>query len=420
MYRFMLLAVPLFLAGCDEMFGADSVCMKGTLPPLMGGPSCNEQVENALDDLSFMEEDPVAFQPALPEGDHWGRVVGITGNRVEIDFEGTRGTLRWPRRLPFSIEEGEEMILQANGDSSTLFFAQGALAFQALGAAAPPPSKAQKIGSIEVRWEKGCSSRYGRAMDLVVGDARIPPGSSSKFRSWEVHNLGAVYDAEGQGCGDFRLAPFYGAWIAESTQERFSCSEPSAPADRCSEEVLQAYEEGMKFDFFLRSPPEVSIEVLAVYPDGFDYSPPGTEEVERFKWPGALPLEIEEGDLFEVSKEDEWTLIHLPRGELAYARTWGFGFNPPATPPKGPGGLFGHAGCALDETVEVASMTFYGTDDLILPGQEVQYGDWTYRLLYARQIEGSSCKKGGEFLFVHEGFGEGALVAYRRFSFGPR
>lgn len=408
MHRFSLLLAPLLLGGCDMMLGGET-CGPGAFTSYFSGTTCSASVEDTLHEIHQSKKMPVQFQPSLPIGDHYGTVTALDSKRIEIDFGETSGELRWPNALPFTIEPGEEMVLQVDQESTTLFFEQGALAFHAGSGEAPPTSEGLRLGSREVRWETGCSSSLGTSLSLVVGEKLVPAGSAAEQWGWRVRNLGAFSQ---EGCAP--LEDFYlGAWIAESTEIRYQCVGPPSPKEACSEEIRAANETGKQHDFGVGALREGSYLVELRESDGFIFRDQKNQSIHKLQWPEALPVEFAEGDELTVALHNGWNVFRFPRGALAFALSRDFFFEPPLLSPDRKAYLRTVTGCALGERLRAPGVSFSGGNDFILPGEEIEHGEWTYRLLFAWEAANVSCSKGSVSLGEYEGRGEGAIIAHQ-------
>lgn len=407
MRKLTLFGAALVACGCNLMpWDADSACMKETFTPISMGERCGQEVEEALEELFFSDGPPATLEPALGLGDHLGEVVAVEPKRVELEVGEERASLRWPRPLPVDVEPGEELLVQVDEQSVTVFFEQGALAFHGGAAGALPRPGEQRIGSSKARWQTGCTeSLFGTTFDLLVDDHRIAPGEEATVRGWRVENLGAAFDAD--GCGPVEGSPYRSAWIAETSEARYECVNYKTSAPACSEAIVAANEAGERHSFRMGEIGEGRKVVRDVRPDGFNL---GVD----VRWPGPLPIQIEEGELVEVAHLGTWIVFQFPRGNLAVHREpFNFTFAPPVTTPDGAAQLRRNIDCELDGGRYAPSIGTEAGDAFAFPGESLTVGGWTLRLLYAWEIGGAECRKGEEILFVSEGSSQSVIVAHQ-------
>jgi len=303
-------------------------------------------------------------------------------------------------------------MAQIDEGAVTLFFSRGALAFPRDGM-----GTVARIGDTETVRERGCLSTRGLTFNLHVGDVVLRPGETRQVGSWTIRYDGAVRFVEDTGCA---IDADTVRWFATSTELRYACEPPQVPGSQCSAEIEEADRRGREHNFG----PGVeagTYEVVTVGATGFGLRAAGSDQVE-FAWPEALPVEVVVGDEVVVESSNGWTVLSLPRGQLAVWMYLGiFYFRPPS---RGPDGVtqFGvrvFPWCLLDEhmlTRPVILVSSDGSVEEILPGESAVVGEWTYELVYARMGGGGihQCADGTEV--ISEGRGEGKVVAYRAFA----
>lgn len=401
MGKYLVVAVLLPLTGCD--WDAVPVCGPEKLPRR---PDCRPEVEAAIEKL-LADSRPI-FDPPLVHalGDHLGEVVEVGEGQVELSLLGERRTLRWPEGIPFSLDPGEEFMAQIDEGAVTLFFSRGALAFPRDGM-----GTVARIGDTETVRERGCLSTRGLTFNLHVGDVVLRPGETRQVGSWTIRYDGAVRFVEDTGCA---IDADTVRWFATSTELRYACEPPQVPGSQCSAEIEEADRRGREHNFG----PGVeagTYEVVTVGATGFGLRAAGSDQVE-FAWPEALPVEVVVGDEVVVESSNGWTVLSLPRGQLAVSRRrWGFVFSPPDFGPDGAVSIEPIFACALAPTTAAMGVALRQdeTEVRLFPGESAAVGDWTYGLLLGWQVGPHECRKGNEVLWIAEGMGEGALVAYR-------
>lgn len=377
--------------------------------------TCSEHVETAIGTFQEARWHLFEFFAKRPFGQkNRGKVVEVEGRRVDVLFRGERQSLLWPNALPFAIEPGEMVFAESDESSTTLSFAKGKLALHAGRDFARPRS--MTFATNDVRWEEGCNSWYGRTLDLVVGEARIPPGESAEVQGWTVRNLGATLEEGETHCNFVTEGIYQGAWIAESTEPFERCFGREPPDRACSEAIVAANASGERHDFGIARLSPGAHRVLAVEANGLllvrQDEPEGSSL--HIRWPGQLPVAAEEGESVEVEFRDGWHLLTLPRGQLAIASVRDFSFEPPAFAPDGSFGILPMEGCNLDGSFAAMGLRLEAAEGekVLYPGDEARIGAWTFRVLYAKERGPIECHS-PEGIIVGEGLGEGALIAYR-------
>lgn len=419
MRRFLLLlgVAPLF--GCNLVFWDEPECEDEEFTPL---PLCSDEVEAVIRSLPTDEwarmEPPIAHA----RGDHRGDVVEVRDALVVVDLLGERRTLHWPEPLPFAMEPGEEFVARIGGNSVTLYFSKGSLAFH-MEEVIVPLQGGMELGALQAWWEPRCEASIGAAMYLVVEGTAVAPGETARIGEWSVTNHGAVVhpDMVG-GCSALGAAPMVphrgGAWTAHSTEVQFECTSPPPPDLVCSEETIAAHERGREFARSLGTVEDGTYEVVAVHSNSFLVWVPGSDAIPVINWPYELPFEIAEGEEVSIDHSQGWRVFTFPSGQLAFAIAHhAFAFEPPPVAPDGSARIEGFAACALDaeRTAMGLAIGDGGDEAAILPGESAKVGDWTYHHLFGWKAGPVECRMGHEVFLIGEGIGEGAIAAHRIF-----
>lgn len=414
-----LVVVSGIFGGCGLFPEPALKCEPSTHSSSSAHLECSHETEEAAVSFRAALHHLLAFQPPEYGSDYRGQVVGVDGQRITMELLGERRPLHWPRPLPFTIEPGEDVVIEQSGTSTKLLFASGALAYHA-DEAFRPMAEEQWLRSIEMRAERGCTSSLGTTVDLVLASERIPTGGSAEVDGWHIRNLGGFLDAGGCGSPEGR---FQGAWIAETTEERFECFFPSWEVEACGSGILAANQRGSAHDFGTWDsyfPVAGRYRILSKDSEVIRFLIEEKDFVQKLRWPGPLPIDVSDGDIFELQKQGSWNVLTFPRGQIALASEraiWEIGSRsldgaasmflvPHCTMGKDPD-LFGRG------TVVLRLQFQTDTEEIVLlPGEQKHVGDWTYRLLHGARFQGATCTI-GQTEGILEAGESGALVAYR-------
>lgn len=387
-------------------------------------PACSHETERALETFPLSLERLLAFQPPWHGQRYRGQVVAVEAERVTMELLGEPHHLHWPTDLPFAIAPGEDVVVEQKEGTSYLHFHQGALAYRVADPSKGSVHEEQRLRDLMIRTTGSCSSSLGVVAELDVGSSRLAPGESVELDGWRIHYLGGV-SSPCSGTND------RGVWIADTKKERFHCEFPAydwQPEEPCSEEVLQRATR--EHDFGDRSLvggyPEGTYRITAVDAEGFQFTGGENGTVQELRWPGPLPIDVSEGDSVDVQKQGSWNVLSLPGGQVAFVLVHVLA----------EGGLkWLHDGsqlqvvpqCTMDnapdllgrgKTIWGARFQGGGGEFILRPGDEVQAGEWTYRVLSLVHFEWAYCTIGTISGYT-DGFGlSGILVAHRRLEPG--
>lgn len=408
---FLLLLACAWWSACNFLPWAEPECMERSPQRLAAGPFCDHEVESAMSFPEIQMEHMKRWE-FPPEA--LAVVTEVEGGRVQVRHERLGRTILWPNPLPFPVEVGETVVIQADPTSTTLYFEQGALAFHAVLEGRWDPRERQRIGSLEAHWEQGCVATDGQTLDLVVGGERIRPGESAEVQGWRVKNFGALAGGVA-ACDGETMSPHRAFWIAESTEEGLKCDRSPPPSTVCDEALVAANTRGqtLRPGFSGGNVRPGEHRVLGVHDEGFSFSRPDDPTILHFTWSGPLPFEVEEGDLLVVDRRDLWDVLTLPGGELAVANLVGFTLSVPSGSPDFMQQMWAVEGCGVDGAYAIHGVGFRDEEAVLMPGEELTVGDWTYSLLSTKQIGGGDCRQGPRTLMIVEGMAEGRLIAYR-------